>query len=97
MNIVSSDALREGFLLPIAETRFKVWSRKIGEHMTTYRINTIDRDGRFSGTKAVECVDDEEAVAKGQAAEPICSISRYSARWQCGPRLRFSAGRIWEI
>jgi hypothetical protein len=69
VNIVSSDALREGFLLPIAETRFKVWSRKIGEHMTTYRINTIDRDGRFSGTKAVECVDDEEAVAKGQAAD----------------------------
>jgi hypothetical protein len=62
VNIVSSDALREGFLLPIAETRFKVWSRKIGEHMTTYRINTIDRDGRFSGTKAVECVDDEELI-----------------------------------
>jgi hypothetical protein len=32
--------------------------------MSTYRIHTIGRDGRLSGTKAVECVDDEEAVAK---------------------------------
>jgi hypothetical protein len=44
--------------------RFKASSRKIGAHMSTYRIHTIGRDGRLSGTKAVECVDDEEAVAK---------------------------------
>jgi hypothetical protein len=58
--------------------------------MTTYRINTIGRDGRFSGTKAVECVDDEEAVAKGQPADGddvlIWEHTRFVARLP---------GRLW--
>jgi hypothetical protein len=68
----------------------KVLSRKTATHMTTYRINTIGRDGRFSGTKAVECVDDEEAVAKGQPADGddvlIWEHTRFVARLP---------GRLW--